>query len=153
MRWYDSTVSAAYTLSINTGDLFTNTTAVELTISANPGTADMQVSNDGGFAGIPWEPYTSRKDWTITQFGSYVIPRVVYARFRDVGGTVSGTVQDDVILDITPPTGTVSVTDATGVVVLPRTSSVILHLSATEGTITAIEYCNLHGNWAADAAL
>ena len=78
----DTATGAEYGVTINDGALFTNQTAVTLTISARPGTAQMQVSNDGGFAGAQWEPYASRKAWAIIQYGSYVIPRVVYVRYR-----------------------------------------------------------------------
>ncbi len=105
----DTAGGAEYGVTINDGALFTNQTAVTLTISARPGTTQLQVSNDGGFAGAQWEPYISRKAWAITQYGSYVIPRVVYVRYKDLGGNVSSNYQDDIILDVTPPTGTVSI--------------------------------------------
>ena len=103
----DTTADTEYGLTIDNGALFTNKVAVTLTIGAQPGTAQMQVSNDGGFAGVQWEPYTSRKPWEITRYGRYVIPRVVYLRYRGVEGNTSATYQDDIILDMTPPTGSV----------------------------------------------
>ena len=54
-------------------------------------------------------PYASTSPWTITQFGNYVIPRVVYARFQDIYGGISSAVSDDISLDVTPPTGTVTI--------------------------------------------
>lgn len=97
-------------VSINNGALFTNHINVSLSISARPGTRQMQVSNDGGFSGALWEHYTPIKSWTITQYGNYVIPRVVYVRFKDAEGNTNGPFQDDIILDVTPPTGSVTVT-------------------------------------------
>jgi hypothetical protein len=126
----DTATEAEYGLTINDGALFTNQTAVALTISARPGTAQMQVSNDGGFAGAQWEPYASRKAWVITQYGSYVIPRVVYVRYKDLGGNVSSNYQDDIILDVTPPVGTVSIIGVTGLQAMA--STVTLELSATD---------------------
>ena len=67
----------------------------------------MQISNDGGFASAAWEPYVSHKPWQITQYGSYVLSRVVYLRYKDLNGNVSVTYQDDIILDVTAPTGSV----------------------------------------------
>jgi hypothetical protein len=99
----DTAVAAEYGLTINDGALFTNQTVVTLTIGAEPGTAQMQVGNDGGFSGAEWEPYATHKAWEITQYGSYVIPRTVYVRYKDVSGNTSATYQDDIILDITPP--------------------------------------------------
>jgi len=137
VSWYASTTivldTAAgdeYGVTINDGAVFTNQTAVALTISARPGTAKMQVSNDGGFAGISWEPYASRKAWTITQYGSYVLPRQVYIRYKDSAGNMSATFQDDIILDVTPPVGTVSITGAAGL--QAKASTVTLGLSATD---------------------
>lgn len=101
----DTTVDTDFAFTINDGLLYTNQTAVTLTISAKPGTAQMQVSNDGGFAGAIWESYASQKAWTITQYGSYVIPRVVYVRYQDIDGNTSSTYQDDIVLDMTPPEG------------------------------------------------
>jgi hypothetical protein len=126
----DTAAGAEYGATINEGALFTNQTAVTLTISARPGTTQMQVSNDGGFADAQWAPYTSRKAWTITQYGNYVIPRVVYVRYKDLDGNVSSNYQDDIILDVTPPTGTVSIIGATGLQAMA--STVTLNLSATD---------------------
>jgi len=126
----DTATGAEYGVTINDGALFTNQTAVTLTVSARPGTAQMQVSNDGGFAGAQWEPYASRKAWAVTQYGSYVIPRVVYVRYKDLGGNVSSNYQDDIILDVTPPEGTVSIISAAGLQAM--TSTVTLKLSATD---------------------
>jgi hypothetical protein len=102
-------VATDYGLTINQGALFTNQTTVMLTIGAHPRTTQMQVSNDGGFAGTSWEPYVSHKTWQISQYGTYVLPRVVYIRYKDQNGTVSSTYQDDIILDVSPPSGQVNI--------------------------------------------
>jgi len=99
-----------FSISINNGSLFTNQVAVILTLTAPPGTTEMQISNDGGFGGATWEGFTNTKSWTITAYGSYVIPRTVYAKFKTNGQT-SGVYQDDIIIDQTPPTGTIQITD------------------------------------------
>lgn len=112
----DTATEAEYGLTINNGAVYTNQTAVTLTIGAQSGTAQMQVSNDGGFAGATWEPYASHKTWTIIQYGSYVIPRLVYIRFKDSAGVMSGTFQDDIILDVNAPTGSVIITSATATI-------------------------------------
>ena len=109
---YDANApEAEYGISINDGNIFTNQVTVTLTINARPGTAEVQVSNDGGFTDAVWESYTRlmRKPWQITQYGNFVIPRVVYVRYHDSQGHVTSTFQDDIILDVTPPTGSVSI--------------------------------------------
>ena len=104
----DTTVQPEYGLSINEGALFTNKITVTLTLPANPSTAQMMVSNDGGFAGAQWEPYATRKEWQITQYGAYVIPRTVYAKYKDARGVISSVYQDDIILDVTAPSSSIT---------------------------------------------
>lgn len=99
-----------YGISINNGALFTNQTIVTLNLTAPPGTTEMILSNDGGFGGANWEAFAAQKSWSITSFGAYVLPRAVYAKFKTSGQT-SGLYQDDIVLDITPPTGTVQIID------------------------------------------
>jgi hypothetical protein len=108
----DTSAGSQYGVSVNDGALFTNQVTITLKNGALPGTARMMVSNDGGFAGAQWEPYASRRAWTITQYGSYVIPRTVYVRYGDAGGNVLNTSQDDIILDVTAPTGSLSIAGA-----------------------------------------
>jgi hypothetical protein len=104
---------ADYGLSINQGALFTNQIIVTLTCGAPQSTLEMMVSNDGGFAGSQWEPYTTIKQWPITSYGNYVIPRVVYVRYKKLDGTISTNYQDDIILDVNPPQGSVQVNNTT----------------------------------------
>ena len=127
----DTTAGSEYGLSINDGALFTNQVEVTLSLGARPGTAQVQVSNDGGFAGAQWEPYTSTKSWEITRYGDYVIPRVVYVRYRDVFGNISATFSDDIILDVTPPTGSVGFAEAAGLRSLAGTRATLV-LEATD---------------------
>jgi hypothetical protein len=105
----DTSVQQEYGLTINDGALYTRKVLVNLTISAKPGTAEMQVSNDGGFGGISWEPYTSHTTWEITRYRHQEITRLVYIRFRDAHGNVSAISLDDIILDMNPPGGHVDV--------------------------------------------
>jgi photosystem II stability/assembly factor-like uncharacterized protein len=99
-----------YSITINDAALFTNQTDVTLTLTAPPGTTEMQISNDGGFGSASWEPFAHTREWTIVPYGDYVIPRTVYAKFR-TSGEVSATYQDDIVLDQTPPAGTIQITD------------------------------------------
>jgi hypothetical protein len=120
----DTSVQSEYGVTINDGALYTNQTEVRLTISAKSRTAEIQVSNDGGFNGVAWEPYTSHKAWQITQYRHEEVTRLVYIRFRDVDGNVSATYLDDIILDVNPPGGDMHIT---------RTDQgTLLYLSATD---------------------
>jgi hypothetical protein len=98
-------------ISINDGALFTKDDHVNLRICA-PRAQEMILSNDGGFAGAQWESYTESKPWVITTYGQYVLPRFVYAAFKDADGTIHSTYFDDIIYDPTPPSGTISVGDS-----------------------------------------
>jgi photosystem II stability/assembly factor-like uncharacterized protein len=97
-----------YSISINQGDLFTNSTSVVLNLTAPPGTTEVIISNDGGFSGANWEPFTAQKPWTITSYGDNAIPRTVYSKFK-TNGIVSGQYQDDIVLDTTAPSGSIDV--------------------------------------------
>ncbi len=104
-----TSVSQGNSISINNGELYTNQTIVTLTLTARSGTTQMLISNDGGFGGATWESFANTRAWTITGYGSYVIPRIVYAKF-ETDGQVSGLYQDDIILDQTSPTGAIQIT-------------------------------------------
>jgi hypothetical protein len=114
-----------FSITINDGAMFTNKTLVTLTLTAPPGTTQIKISNDGGFGSATWETFVNTKPWTITAYGNYVLPRTVYAKFMTNGQT-SGQYQDDIILDLNPPTGTLRITD-----VLPS-------LTATPGYLSVV---------------
>lgn len=100
-----------FSVTVNDAAIFTNQAAVTLRLTAPPGTTEMQVSNDGGFGGAAWEPFASSKPWTITTYGDSAIPRTVYVKFK-TNGRVSSVYQDDIILDQTPPSGTIQIVEA-----------------------------------------
>ena len=62
--------------------------------------------------GATWESYVETKPWTLTTYGQYVLPRFVYAAFKDADGTTHGTYFDDIIHDPNPPSGSISVGDS-----------------------------------------
>ena len=95
-------------VSIDNGAVFTSDTAVTLSLCA-PRVTEMQVSNDGGFPGALWEPYARSKPWTLTSHSNYVLPRFVYAVFKDAAGQIYFTYLDDIILDPNPPEAKVQV--------------------------------------------
>lgn len=104
----DARAGDAYSVTINNGARFTKSTQVELTITAKPGTAAMQVSSDGSFEGAVWEPYTPRKAWQVDRYKNKVITRIVYVRFRTTDD-VTLPVSDDILLDVNAPRGKVTV--------------------------------------------
>ena len=102
-----------YQLTINAGALFTNnpTVALRFAWNAADGIAAYQISNDGGFipgsdttAWLPVDPANpTYPGWMLAAYGDLRLPRTVYIRFRDAGGTPFGPFQDDIILDPMPP--------------------------------------------------
>ncbi len=109
----DTTVGNEYSVLINDGAPFTNQVTVTLSLGAPAYTTQMKLSDNGGFPGAEWEPYCTHKSWIITQLGSYLIPRIVYSKYKDLDGNISATYQDDIILDVIPPTGSVSILGVT----------------------------------------
>ena len=84
----------------------------------------MMISNDGGFSGAEWVPFTSPISWTITSYGEYVIPRIVYVRYKDSQGGIHGPYTDDIIYDPIPPSGSINI-GGSG-------DTVTLHLNASD---------------------
>ncbi|MEM7129659.1 MAG: S-layer homology domain-containing protein [Chloroflexota bacterium] len=97
-------------VSIDDGSVYTNATAVQLSLCA-PYAVEMLVSNDGGFGDATWEPYSRSRSWTLTTHGQNVLPRFVYVAFRDEDGSVHGTYFDEIIYDPAPPSGAIATTD------------------------------------------
>jgi hypothetical protein len=96
-----------YSLSINQGALFTSSPAVALGLRG-PDAIEVMLSNDGGFGGATWQPYTQTVTWTLDTYGQHVLPRFVYARFRDSEGQIHGTFFDDIIYDPNAPQATIA---------------------------------------------
>jgi hypothetical protein len=94
-----------YAVTINAGALYTKHVSVTLTLIAPADTSEMQISDDGGFAHAQWQPYQPTKEWQLTRYWNYTIPRTIYVRFKDAAGVIWGTFQDDILLDETPPHG------------------------------------------------
>ncbi len=69
----------------------------------------MQVSNNGNFSGVPWEPYATTKDWALEPGGGL---QTVYARFTDSYGNISAVYQDSINVFNTPAGRNVTVADA-----------------------------------------
>jgi hypothetical protein len=101
-------VSEYYGVSINQGSLFTYDYRVTLYLDA-PDAVEMMVSNDGGFGGAYWEAYAQTKTWEIDFYQNYVLPRIVYVRYRDANGKIYGNFTDDIIYDPNLPTGSVTI--------------------------------------------
>jgi uncharacterized delta-60 repeat protein len=105
---YD-TVSPTGTISINSDDQYTISTTVNLTLAAtdsslSSGIDEMMVCNDASFVGCSWESYSTTKSWDLTEGDE---SKTVYVKFRDNSDNESISYSDNIILESTPPVGSV----------------------------------------------
>ena len=100
-------------VSINSGEIFTNTISVKLDLVWPEYATSAMISNDGGFLASKTSTIqlAASVDWTLASSGSERLPKIVYVRFIKSTGNVT-TFTDDIILDMTPP----ALTSATAVV-------------------------------------
>jgi hypothetical protein len=131
-----SIYNPGFGLSIDNGALFTNIPTVTLGLSwglTNPPIEEMNISNDGGFgSGTGWIPVTStRSGWVLATYGNFVMPRVVFVKFRDSNRVPYGPFQDEIIYDPTPP----QVTQVQIIVATLRAA----HASASQNVIVRVK--------------
>jgi len=96
------------TVTIDSGAEATNSTSVGLTLTwrkADAEVADMRLRNSGGSWG-DWITLASTKSWTLAPGEG---TKTVEAEFRDADGKTSAVANDAIILDQTPPIGTVRI--------------------------------------------
>lgn len=118
-------------VSINEGDLYTNDPNVAVRVWA-PNVTHMRLSNDGGYSDEGWWTYQVTTTWTISTYGEYVMPRYVYAWFRDAQSSVYGSYFDDIIYDPVAPEGQISILGG-------ETSTVTLWLEAWDDNSGVVE--------------
>ncbi|MBK7919768.1 MAG: Ig-like domain repeat protein [Chloroflexi bacterium] len=99
-------VPTTFSVSIGNGVQFTNNANVTVRLTA-PNVNQVRLSNDGGYADDNWQPYQTSLNWTIDTYGSYALPRFVYAWFKDADGFVYGTYFDDILYDPIAPEGSI----------------------------------------------
>ncbi len=110
---YLDTSAPTGTVQINGGAIFTNSTAVNLSLTyadgAATGSKEMRFSNNSldplSWGG--WQPFNPSASWNIVnQEGE----NTVYVQFRDAAGNISSSIiSDTIILDITGPSGTIMI--------------------------------------------
>ncbi len=90
-------VPSGFTVTINGGDLYTNTADVNLTLTAPGGAGYILLANDSLFSGASWEPFVIQKPWTLT--GEDGI-KEVFLKVRDLDDNESCChYRDDITLD------------------------------------------------------
>jgi hypothetical protein len=95
-------LSESSSVYINNDEVYTNTSAVNLTIENNSA-GEMYVTNTKDCsAGGQWEPYATSKAWTLAEAN---VRTKAYVKFRETGSTVeSACTWDSIIHDNTAPT-------------------------------------------------
>ncbi len=103
-----------YLLTVDEGAIFTKSPEVDLRYAWQPvdDVSKIQFSNDGAFPSgedtSDWLPVNGTDPtytgWRLSTYGNYVLPRTVYARFKDDGGLLYGPIQDDIVYDPISPT-------------------------------------------------
>lgn len=86
-------------IMINGGADYTNQKQVQLDLSS-PRAIDMKISNLKDCSDGDWEPFSSAKVWTLSATNKSVS---VYAQYKDLRGSVSPCVADDIVHDDVPP--------------------------------------------------
>jgi len=113
----DTSVPGDVGMSINNDDLVTDQITVTLTLKAPPGTRQMMVSNSNRFVGADWEPYSITRTWLLA-YNPYVSVYQVYARFRNVDGTISPNYNALITLHLDQPPPPIDTTPPNGSVVI-----------------------------------
>lgn len=136
------------TIVINGGATYTNTTSVNLTLSASDlggsGLSRMCFSNDQ-MIWSSWQAYGTSTSWTLSSGDGL---KTVFVQFEDKAGNVSSSYSDDIVLDSGGPvSGTISINNGE----LSTTSSVVTltDLGAVDpSSVTHMSFSNsVSGPW------
>lgn len=133
------------TIVINGGATYTNTTSVNLTLSASDlggsGLFGMQFSNDAS-TWSSWEAYGSTKAWVLDSGDG---TKTVFVRFKDNAGNVSASFSDTIVLDTSGPSGSVLIN---GGAEATNDTHVSLTLSAYDGLgVSEMRFSNDGAPW------
>jgi hypothetical protein len=90
-------------VSVNDGDLYSNSANVELQISWPLGATGALVSNDGGFSNQTEFELKSKIIWTLRTSGDFRQPRNVYVKFILEDGSRTSPFVDDITYDPNAP--------------------------------------------------
>ncbi len=98
-------------IAINTGEAYTNSTLVTLTLTAidnGSGVYQVRFSDDGVWDTESWETYSETRDWTLESDDG---TKIVYYQIVDNVGFVSETISSSIVLDTQPPSGSITIND------------------------------------------
>jgi len=147
------TVLPTGTVLINDGAEVTGSADVVLSLSASDDRSGVEVggkvvlSNDGNTWSSPL-PYEASRSWNLTVYGGSKEEGVktVYAKYVDAAGNMmTQPASDDIRLDLTGPTGTISINDGAQL-----TKSLLVKLTVSafdESGVQSMQFTNGGGNW------
>lgn len=133
-------------LNIN-GVLYTNNQEVVLDISAvdeGIGVADMQITENPENWPENWEPYSTRKTWTLSEDDG---EKTIYIRVKDQFDHISEPAMVSVTLDKSGPDGTVTIKNKNGDTTIKEgefinTCDILIILDNVEDNLSGLhEYC------------
>jgi hypothetical protein len=143
---YDTTPPAG-TLAIGSGGGFGNSATVTLTSNvsdAGSGVANARFSNDG-VAWSPWGGYSATSEWSLVSGEG---PRTVYAQYRDGAGNVSATISDSIVVETSPPTGTIAIAGGAAWTNI-RNATISLSATDTISGVAAVRFSDDGFFWSA----
>jgi len=126
----DKTIPSG-TIMINNDAAYATSTSVTLSLTAADATSDVygvRYSNYGAWDTEKWEDFSSTKTWTLMSGDG---TKTVYYQIEDNAELISTTYSDTIILDTTPPIGSIKINDGAA---YTTTTTVTLILSATDAT-------------------
>jgi Chitobiase/beta-hexosaminidase C-terminal domain/RHS Repeat len=131
------------TISINSGAANTNSINVTLTLTCSDanGCSQMRFSNDNDNYSMP-ETYATTKAWTLTAGDG---TKTAYVKFKDSAGNWSIAYSDTILLDTTPPTGTVTIN---GGAAFTKNTFVTLTLTCSDAnSCSQVRFSNDNGTY------
>ena len=154
----DREAPTATSIVISGGASATNSSSVNLTLSASHA-AQMYITNTAGCAsGGSWESYTPTKSgWTLAQLNSTA---TVYAKFKSAGGNESACVNASIVHDNVAPTLTLTSPAANSLVNLNNQANFLISGGCSEngrtiaisGAASGVATCNANA-WSANLNL
>jgi cytochrome c biogenesis protein CcdA/rhodanese-related sulfurtransferase len=118
-------------IRVNHDATYTNKTIIVLTLTADDegsGIDRIRISDDGVWDTEPWETFSPTIHYTLPAGDE---PKTVYYQIIDNARYISSTFADSIILDTTPPIGTININQMEA---YTSSSSVTLTLSAEDAT-------------------
>jgi len=139
------TTAPTGSISINSGATYTTSTSVTLTLSATDGSGSgvgyMCFSNDGS-SWSSWYSFSTSQSWNLMSGDG---TKTVYVQFKDNVGVVSSSYSDTIILDTTPPVGSISINGGAAYTRSTSVSLTLTYMDATSG-VSQVRYSN-DGVW------